>query len=131
MTNEPKKEEHGSLWNFIIDVGNGRQISTTWNMPKGATKEDINGELDKIRSVMDRQQAKSAALAAGQEIDQLELRLSLATGDLDRIDKSRVGKSLAASERQQREAAVIHLEKSKKDIDFKKGVLSKLLDEAK
>lgn len=133
MTNEQtKKDEIGSIWNLVADLGNGRQLSVSWNLPKGVTPESINTEVDKLRAVIDRQQAKSASRGAAEEIAQLELRLESATEDMDMINAKMDAKNgMTSAERQQREAAVVHLSKMKKDINFKKGVLDKILKEAK
>lgn len=127
-----KKEEIGYAWNFVADLGNARQFSISGNFSKGVSIADMNNEVDKIRAVFDRQQAKSASLGAEMEIDQLLMRRESAGEDLAAIDKKSADKgSLSAAERQQREAAVVHLSKMDKDIEFKKGVLKKLQDEAK
>lgn len=132
MTQEVKKEEVGYVVNFVTDLGNGRQISITGNLPKGATKEDINVEFDKLRAPMDRQQAKSASRGAGEEIDQLILRRNSAVDDLVRIDnKSEEKGGLSSAERSQREAAVLHIDKLDKDIKFKQTILDKLNEESK
>ncbi len=129
---EVKKEEIGYAWNFAADLGNGRQLSVSGNFAKGITAEGINQEVDKIRSVIDRQQAKSASRAAGEEIETLVLRLDSAKEDLAMLDEKGDAKGgLSAAERQQREAAAKHLDKMQKDIEFKKGVLEKLKTEAK
>lgn len=126
-----KKEDIGYAWNFVADLGNARQLSVSGNFPKGVTAEGINSEIDKIRSVIDRQQAKSAARAVGEEIEQLVLRKDSAVEDLDMIDtKSEAKGGLSSAERQQREAAVVHIAKMGKDIEFKKSVHEKLQKEA-
>lgn len=129
---DTKKEENGSLWNMVADIGNGRQLSVNWNGLKGATTEEISAEVDKYRSVFDKQQAKAAALAVQQEIDQRKFQLAEAKGDMARIDGELAGKGTPpTAQREQRKNAAINLDKMQRDIDFKTGVLSKLLDEAK
>ena len=126
-----QKEEIGYAWNFVADLGNARQLSITGNFAKGVSLDEMNAEVDKIRAILDRQQAKSASRGAEEEIQQLELRLSSAVEDYNRIEEKNSAKgSLSAAERQQKEAAVVHLEKMGKDIVYKKTVLSKLQKEA-
>jgi hypothetical protein len=132
MTNAVQKEEVGYAWNYVADMGNGKQFSLSGNFPKGVSKADMDSAVDMISSVFNRQQAKAAAQGAGDEISQLELRLSSAIEDLQRINEKADAKNgLSAQERQQKEAAIAHVEKMQKDIDYKKGVLQKLKDEAK
>lgn len=127
-----EKAELGYVWQFVADLGNGRQLSINGNFNKDASAEVINKEVDKIRSVVDRQQAKAASMGAEQEIEQLILRKASAEEDLAMIDTKNEAKgSLTAQERSQREAAIIHLSKMGKDIEYKKGVLAKLQAEAK
>lgn len=127
-----EKETIGYAWNFAADLGNGCQFSLSGNFPKGLSGADMSKEVDKVRRVFDRQQAKSASLGVEQEIDQLILRRDSAAEDLAMIDtKSEAKGGLSSAERQQREAAVVHLAKMDKDIAFKKEVLAKLKDEAK
>ena len=126
------KNDIGYAWNFLADLGNGRQFSINGNFPKGASAEDMNKEIDKVRGAVDRQQAKSAARAVEDEIAQLELRQDSAREDFVRITAAADAKGgMSSAERQQKEASVVHLSKMDKDIKFKKGVLNKLLDEAK
>lgn len=131
MTEAVKKEEIGYAWNFVADLGNGRQFSLSGNFPKGIEASVMNVEVDKVRSVFDRQQAQSAYRGAEEEIQQLELRLKWATDDYERLEAKNADKSLSASERQNREASIANIEKNKADIDFKKGILAKLKEEAK
>ncbi len=126
------KEKIGYAWNVVADLGNSRQFSISGNFSTTATKEDIDKEVDKVISVVNRQQAKAASIGVEQEISQLELRLDSASEDLADLDLKYGAKGgLSAAERQQREAAVKHLEKMGKDISFKKEYLSKLKEEAK
>ncbi len=119
-------------WNFLADLGSSKQFSLTGAFPKGMSANDMNAEVDKIRAVFDRQQAKSAALAVSQEIDQLVLRYKNAIDDLARIDEKHDNKGGPTSqERAQREGATITIAGMAKDLEFKKGVLAKLQDEAK
>lgn len=127
-----KKEEIGYAWNCVADLGNGRQFSVSGNFLKGTSANEMNVEADKVLSVIDRQQAKAASIGAGQEIEQLLLRRDSAAEDLARINAKYDEKgSMSTAERQQKEAATVHLEKLNKDIEFKQGVLEKLKNEAK
>lgn len=126
------KEEIGYAFNIVADVGNGKQFSLSTNFPKNMNAIDMNAEVDKLRSVFDRQQAKSASLGAEQELSQLKLRKESAVEDLGMIDaKHDLKGGLSAAERAQREAAVVHLSRMDKDIAFKEEFLAKLKEEAK
>lgn len=126
-----EKEEVGYVVNFVTDLGNGRQISLTGNLAKGATKEDMNKEFDKVRGAMDRQQAQSASRGVSDEIDQVTLRYKNAVDDLANLDEKNKNRTLSVNERSQREAAVAHVDKMKKDLEFKRGILNRLLEESK
>lgn len=126
-----EKEEVGYVVNFVTDLGNGRQISLTGNLAKHASKEDMDKEFDKVRSAMDRQQAKSASRGVSDEIAQLSLRYKNAVDDLVNLDEKNKNRTLSANERSQREAAIAHVDKMKKDLDFKRGILNQLVDESK
>jgi hypothetical protein len=125
------KEEIGYAWNFQADLGNGRAFSLSGNFAKGIDAAAMNAEVDKVRSVFDRQQAQSASRGAEEEIQVLALRKKSAMDDLIRIDEKSKDKGLSAAERQQREAAVAHIDKMEQDLAYKQGVLSKLQLEAK
>lgn len=125
------KTEIGYAWNFQADLGNGRTFSLSGNFIKGISANEMNSEVDKVRSVFDRQQAQSAARGAEESVEQLILRRDSAKEDLERINSKGDGRSLSSAERQQKEAAEVHLEKMNKDIEYKMGVLEKLKKEAK
>ena len=96
------KEDIGYAWSFIADLGNGRQFQLSGNFPKGITADIMNTEVDKVRSVFDRQQAQSASRGAAEEIEQLVLRLNWAKEDLANIDAKADKKGgNSAAERQQ------------------------------
>lgn len=124
------KEEIGSAWSMIADLGNGRQISVNWNCSKGADSEALSKESDKYRGVLDRQQAKSACRGAADHIEKLASDLENALGDLARIDAKKKD-NMSANERQQREAAVAYIDKLQKDIENKRVILGRLEAEAK
>lgn len=125
------KEDIGYAWNFVADLGNGKQFSISANFATGTTKEHMNAEVDKVNAVADRLQAKAAAVGVEQEIGQFKLRRDSAAKDLAMLDESNSDKSLSASQRQQREAAVKHIEKMDDDIKYREDFLAKLKEEAK
>ncbi len=138
MNNEATKAvqsgstEHAYAWNFLADLGCSKQFSLTGSFPKGMTADNMNEEIDKIRSVFDRQQAKSAKLVAEQEIEQCNTRINAATEDLKRIDAKYEAKGGPTSaERTQRDSALICLANLAKDLEYKTSVLEKLKNEAK
>lgn len=132
MTQEAKKDEVGYVINGAANIGNDVQFSITGNLPKGATLEMFNAELDKLRAAFNRQQAKSAAIGADQEIDRLAIRHKDAIDDLNKVNaRSDAKGGLSVAERQQRELAVSTVERMAKDIEYKRGVHKKLLEESK
>lgn len=121
----------GYAFNIVADVGNGKQFSISTNFDDGATEQEINDKVDMLRKVFDRQQAKSASLGASQEIEQLKLRHKAAEEDLAMLDtKAEAKGGLSAAERQQREAATVHIRRMHDDIVHKTKVLNDIKKEA-
>lgn len=132
MTDANVKKENGSIWNLTAEIGNAKQLSATFNMALGMTAADMNAEIDKVRSVFDRQQAKAASYGVEQEIEQRTMQRDYAKADLDRLDAENAQKgSMSAQLREQRKHAVEHVEKLTKDIEYKTEMLAKLKAEAK
>ena len=130
--NIDKKEEIAYAWNFAADVGNGCQFQLSGNFPKGIDAVTMNAEVDKVRAVFNRQQAKAASMGASDEISQLELRLANAKEDLAKLeDKFAEKGGGSAQERQQRDIALSTLDRMAKDLSYKKAVLDRLKEEAK
>lgn len=134
MTNTIKetKPEIGYAWGLGAEIGNGCQLSVSFNMEKGVDAVNMNAQVDALVAVFNRQQAKAASIAVAQQIGEYEQKVEFAAGDLVRLNEKESAKgSLSAQERQQKEAAEAHLEKMQKDLERKKGVLEQLKDEAK
>ncbi len=127
-----KEKTVGYILNFGADLGNGRQLTVGFNLATGCSSEEFNEAVDKIRLVIDRQQAKSALRGAQEEVDVLEMRKRAATSDLESIDSAHAAKGGPSSnEREQRKNAVVHIERMGQDIEYKKGIVAKLLEESK
>jgi hypothetical protein len=127
-----KEKTNGYLWNIAAGLGTERQMSISGNFSIGASAAEINAEVDKIISVVNRQQAKAAAIAVKQEIDSRAVQLKSAIDDLERIDKKAETKGGPTTlERGQREAAVVHVGKLQDDLKYKTKVLEELQNEAK
>jgi hypothetical protein len=132
LKTDASKELVGYQYNFVCDIGNNRQISMTGTFPKGADLTSMNTEMDKLRAMFDRQQAKSAVLAVEHELSQLVLRHNNAIDDLVRIDGKHDAKGgPSTQDKNQREIAVTTISNMQKDLEYKQGVLEKLKEEAK
>lgn len=133
MTESAKKDELvGYQFNAICELGSGKQVTIIGTLPKGIDAAGMNKEFDKIRQVLDRQQAKSCVNTMEQEIDQLKARLKDAQEDLGRIDKKYDGKGgPSTQERQQRDVAVATISRMVADIVYKESALAKMREEAK
>lgn len=132
MTAEVKKEEIGYACNIITDLGNGRQLSMTFNLLKGVSVQEMNSDIDKMVAVGNRQQAKSALIAATQEVEKCQMRLETAVEDFKRIEEKETAKNgLSANERQAKEQAVASIDKLRKDLEYKLTVIEQLKEEAK
>lgn len=120
----------GYAWDFNADLGSGRIVSVKGNFPVGATLEEMNAEMDKIRTVVDRQQAKSAIPAVETEIVQLERTVAGASRDLVSLDETNEGKKLNYSEKQGRAGILANLQRHKDNLEAKKKYLEQLRQEA-
>lgn len=126
------KEDIGYAFTISADLGNGRVLAFQGNMKEGVAKEDMDKEVDKLRSVLDRQQAKSALVGVQQELDVKVMRAKQAREDLERLDAKTEEKGGPTSqERQQREAATIHIKQMDDDVEYKKKFIEQLKEEAK
>lgn len=124
------KENIGYAVGFVADLGNGRQVSVSFNMKTGASKEEISTQFDLIRSELDRQQAKSALSGLRDDLAQRELQLEQANKDFERLE-GRLGAGKGTlQERQQREAAIVNLEALGARLQLQKGILARLEKEA-
>lgn len=124
-----EEKKVGYVWNWGYDLGNGRTLGVTGNFAIDASVDDINREFDKIRGCLDRQQAKSALRGAEDDIERTTLQVEDAVGDLKRINGNQNG-HLSAAERQAKEAAIVHVEKLQKHLEYKKTVLERIKKEA-
>lgn len=132
MTKQAIAEEVGYVVQGTTDLGSGNGLSVTGNLPKGATLEMMNSEFDKLRAAFNRQQAKSAVVGLGQEIDRLAAQKKQVIDTLARIDNKAENKGGAsAAERSQRDAALQNLESLSTNLDSKQQLLKKLELEAK
>ena len=125
-----ENKDIGYVLGFVADIGNGARMSINGNMREDDTVDAMNIKVDKIRKVIDRQQAKSAARGAEEEIEVLILRKKSATDDLASVDAKGGAVGMSSAEKQQRGAAISHIEKMGEDIDYKQKVLARLKDEA-
>ena len=57
MNKEERSTSIGYAINLIMDYGSGRQVTISGTLPLGATKEEMDVELDKLRLATNRQQA--------------------------------------------------------------------------
>lgn len=126
------KEDIGYAWNFVADLGNGKQFSINGNFANTASIDEMNGEVDKVNAIVNRQQAKAASVSVEQELDQFKQRLAFAKEDFVALDEKNKDKPrISGQEQQQREAAKVHISKLETDIENREKFLSKLKQEAK
>ncbi len=127
-----KETEVGYVVNWQSPVGNGNSLSITGNLPKGATLEVFNKELDLLGAACNRQQAKSASINLEQEIDRLAGQKKQVIDTINRLDdKSEAKGGHSSAERSQRDAALQNLDSLSTNIESKQQLLQKLVAEAK
>lgn len=119
-------------WNFLADLGSSKQFSLTGAFPKGMSANDMNAEVDKIRAVFDRQQAKSAVLTVEQEVEGMKNNLANLKADIARIDaKYDIKGGASSAERNNRESAITTMTGLMKKLEQHEALLAKLKEEAK
>ena len=92
----------------------------------------MNAEIDKVRGVLERQQAKSAARSLEESVDDLVAKEKTVIDTIGKVDQKAEAKGgSSAAERQQREAALNNLEHLRSNINSKQKILQKLANEAK
>ena len=72
---------------MTADLGNGRAISVQYSVDADAEAGDINADVDKFLSVMNRQQAKSALVGHAETIEAEERKIKRMREDLEAIDE--------------------------------------------
>lgn len=131
VTKMDEKEAVGYAYNFQVDLGNGTAFSITGNFAKGAEAKDMNGELDKLRSVTNRQQAKSAVIAIEQEIMKMNARLESSMKDLEAVDKRQADKKhVSEQDRNARTQHAANIEHQREAIAQTMDLLTKTKKEA-
>ena len=132
MTKQAEAEEVGYVVSASTDLGSGNSLAVTGNLPKGCSLEQMNAEFDKLRSAFNRQQAKSAVIGLGQDIERLAGQKKQVIDTITRLDsKSDAKGGASAAERSQRDAALQNLESLSTNIESKQELLQKLVAEAK
>lgn len=123
-------EKPGYMYRFTTDLGSGRMLEITGNFPLGASVESMNTELDKLRTVTDRQQAKSAIEGVKAKIKGLETQVNAQETDLAELQVGENGRMTT-----QQKTTAENLRKSipygKKLIEDERAYLAQLEEQAK
>lgn len=126
------KENIGSVWSMVSDLGSGVQISVSWDMATGASVQDLNIQADIFRTVQSRQQAKSASRTLEEQVEEHIIKKKQIIDTLHKLDNKGDAKGgLSVAERTQRDTVLTHLANLSTDIEEKQKLLQKLKDEAK
>lgn len=127
---DTEKRTIGYAWNWSVDLGSGRMVGITGNFPIDYSADQMNAEMDKIRTVLERQQAKTAIPAVEAEIEQMLRTVEGATSDLQQLDGTSQGKTLSTAERQSREALISNVRRHQSNLTSKQKFLEQLRKEA-
>lgn len=80
----------GYAINLLMDYGSGRQVTISGTLPLGATLEEMNAELDKLRKATNRQSAlvivrdvENTVLMAKKTVAALKLMVEVYTKELE------------------------------------------------
>ena len=130
MANDPKRLETksgdavGYNFAFSYDLGSGRSVQVTGVLPVGATNEAINAEWDKLRTSLDRQQAKTAIYGIEAELEKIDGTLTSLMESLAEAEERFAGKKLPSNE----EAAHNNIKVSIRDLSGKRARVAELLE---
>lgn len=77
----------GYLFQITCDCGNGKNLHVSGNFPVGADSAHMNGEVDKINAVFDRQRAKHEVPLIEERIEGTKQQLESREADLELLIK--------------------------------------------
>jgi len=121
MTTESKP---GYLIGLSVDLGSGRVLQFSTNLPIGADRAAMNHELDKLVAVSDRQQARCVIPALEAELTKAKVQRNACAEDLARLDGENDGKVIKMSERAARDNARVTLSRFDGEITRQEALLA-------
>lgn len=96
----------GYVYDFAAQLGNETTFTIRGNFDKGASKEAMNAELDKLRLVVTRQQSISMIGAFEDRVTKQKRLIENLSTDLAKLDTANEGKRLSTQD----EAARFNME---------------------
>jgi hypothetical protein len=120
----------GYIFDFSVDLGAGRALAIRGNFSIGAKANEMNGELDKLASVISRQVAAATIPSAEMHLLRLQSQLDASLEDYARLSAKHEGKKLVPNELANKENAEITIQRMKEDVARQVQVIEKLKAEA-
>lgn len=124
---DEEKPKVGYNYTFQADLGSGKTIGIVGNLPVGATKEVMNTELDKVRTVFNRQLANTVIPAIEDEIDGIDRSLKGLKEDLGKAEERFEGKRLPDNEK----AAHENIKVTLRNLEMKRADKVKFLEKTR
>lgn len=127
-TQETKKVEN--LYNFTADLGSGRVLQISGNLFAGDDVEVVNAAIDKVRFILDRQQAISAIPGAEEKVRQGKALLEALKKDKASADERFDGRKLSNKESAEKHNLEVSLRRLTEEVASHEEHLEKLRKEA-
>lgn len=127
---EEKNKDNGFLFNVVSNIGDGHQIQAAFNLPKGATKEEIDSVTDLFFGAVKRQAARLRVPTIEMEVARQTALIEGVKASVARLDEAPKlnGKRQTATEAQYQQAlSQLDADKAKLEI-FKKNLELTLLE---
>lgn len=125
-----KEVRPGYLIGLNVDLGSGRMLQFSTNLPVGATVADFNAELDKLVGVCDRQQARCVIPVIEADLAREKAQRNACAEDIARLDAESNGKTLSSATRAAKDNAKVTLARMDGRIAEVETTLAKTREQA-
>lgn len=114
----------GYAFNIIADVGSGIQVQITGSLPVGATREQIDAELQKFRKPLEKQRTLSVIPGIKEGIATAERTIAGYEAQLAKLDDARGVKPVPSNERGARDQMLANIATDTALVAHKKQLLA-------
>jgi hypothetical protein len=119
------KVEVGYNWGLTTDLGSGRTFVVQGNFPKGATKEQMDKEVDKVLAVANRQQAIASIPALEDAVIGAQNTYDATVAAINEAEARHEGTPLTSQQQADRRNVMINVEQHRMNVDRIKAELEK------
>lgn len=132
MTEQAAKDNSniGYVFDFAAQLGNEMTFTIRGNFDKNASAEEISKEVDKLRTVVNRQQSISSISAWEDKLNKQKRLIANMKADILAADKRNEGKRLAMNEQAARANLETTLRAYKDQLEDIESTLATLRKEA-